>query len=305
MGDTPNKHSYPGNNINDTKNGITLISIGKVISNTDTADGGRIKVRIKGIDDQIDSSKLPFCLPMLPRFINIVPKVGESVLIFKFNTGNNFENRMWLGPIISQPQKLKEDPHNFSSTSLYNGGILSPEASPSTLPDANGIYPKKEYIALQGRDNTDLIFKDNEVLIRAGKFKKDENLKFNKETISYIQLKNDVVIKEAKNNASEERGTVVNVVANKINLLTHKGSPRFVLNGQDDLISDKELNTILTKSHPMVYGDKLNELLYLFQQFVSSHTHPYPGLPPVQDDNVKTLLNYNLEQLLSQNIRIN
>lgn len=305
MGDTPNKHSFQGRNINDIQNGISLISLGRVISNTDDADGGRLKVRIKGVDDQIDTSDLPFCLPMLPRFINIIPKVGETVLVFTFNSANKFENRMWMGPIISQPQKLKNDPFYYSSTSLYDGGVVSPEEAPSTIPEANGVYPKKEHIALQGRDNSDIIFKDNEIVIRAGKFEIDNNLKFNKENPSYIQLKNDVVLKEGEGNNPEERGTVVNMVGSQINLLSHKGSPRFVLNDQEDLITDDELKNILERTHPLVYGDILVELLSLFKEFVASHVHSYPGNPPVQDKNIENLLNFNLERLLSQNIRIN
>lgn len=277
------------------------ISIGKVVSIIDEFDGGRIKVRIKGLDDKSSDGDLPYSFPLLPKFINIIPNIGESVFVFLLKSENQYDNRMWLGPIISQPQKLNNDPHYFTSTSLLSSGIVSPEQAPSTLPNAKGIYPDKKNIAIQGRDNSDLIFKKNEIVLRAGKFVIGDNLKFNKKNIGYIQIKHNVPI-DLENNVS---GTVTNIISDKINLISHNGSPRFVLNNQDELISDNELDKILKNAHQLVYGDILLEFIKLVKNFIINHSHPYHGLPPVKDNNVNDVINFNLNRLLSDNIRIN
>lgn len=295
-----NKHNYGLSNNFDSISVSDSILIGKVVSNTDEFDGNRIKVRIKGIDDKVKDSELPFAFPLLAKFINIVPANGESVFIFLLKENNKFDNRMYLGPIISQPHKLAYDPHFYSSGSLLNNGFVSPEKAPSTYPDAKGVSPTVDNISMQGRDNTDLLFKPNEIIMRAGRHEYGNPLKFNKKSPGYIQLKNNVNI-DSKNT----KGSVTNIVASKINLLSHNGSPRFNLTGQDDTIVESEMLKIFEKSHKMVYGDLLVEFINLFKKFAVNHVHPYSGMPPVQDENLNKLMSYNLNNILSENIRLN
>lgn len=309
----PNKYSGGAGklNINTEQTTIPIFHIGKVISVFDEFDAGRIKVRIKGVDDSISDKDLPYCIPNLPKFISLTPQIGETVIVTTFdiemgNISNIYNERLWMGPLISQPQKLKYDPYNFSSQSLLKRGVKALEEAPSTLPNAKGIYPEKEWISIQGRDNADIILKPSEVLIRAGKHKTTNNLVFNKKDIGFIQIKHGVTIKKAENiKSKDETGSVANIVASKINLLTHNGKPTFVLNNQDDQISNAELEKILDNAHPLVFGDKLNEFLELVKTFVATHVHPYHGLPTDQSINVKKLLNFDLNSLISDNVKTN
>jgi hypothetical protein len=296
-----NKYNIGGKNIFDSAPIFDNIFIGKVVSIADEFDGGRIKVRIKGIDDKLNDNDLIYAFPLLPKFINILPEVGESVFVFLLKDDNKYDNRMWLGPIISQPQKLKFDPHFHTSTSLLSTGIISPERAPSTLPEAKGVYPDKRNVAIQGRDNTDIILKPKEIVLRAGKFDVGNNLKFNKKNLGYIQIKHNVTI----DSENDTKGSVTNIVSNKINLLSHDGNPRFILNDQENLISSTELEKILTKTQPLVYGNVLLEFIKLFINYAVNHNHAYHGLPPVKDSNVDDLLKFDLNRLLSENIRIN
>jgi hypothetical protein len=305
------KYAYKGNSITDRNYNINeMISIGRVTSVTDSDDMGRIQVRIKGMDDSIDSDNdLPYVFPMLPKHINILPKIGEAVLVFRLYEGKKYDNRLYVGPIISQPQKLEKDNFFLSSLAGFSFGEVDPDVAHSNLPEANGVFPKKDDIAIQGRDNTDIIFKEGEVLIRAGKHITGEKLKFNSENPAYIQLKNDVVLKKGEDNQPDEKGTVTNVVASKINLITHKdGSPRFNVSGQDDLISDDEMLKIVSEAHPLVFGDKLLDYLKLQRNAFINHVHPYAGKKP-QDlagaNDIDKYLEYDLDSLISKNIRIN
>lgn len=296
-----NKHRLNDNGFFNKQAPSNLIYIGRVASNEDEYDGGRLRIRIDGLDDSIKDEDLPLAFPLIPKFFGVTPNVGEAVMVFKTNIDTDFENRMWIGPIISQPQFLKNDPYFFTATSTMDSGVVEPQEAPSNNPEARGVYPDKKYVTIQGRNNNDIIFKDNELVIRNGKHIVDENLKFNNETISYIQLKNDVVLDEE----SEKVGSVTNVVANKINLLSHDGVPSFNLTDRDNLITDEQMKRILENSSPLVYGDKLVSLLELIKEFVNNHSHPYNGLPPVKDKNTQEILTTNLQDLLSKNIRIN
>ena len=143
---------------------------GIVLSNNDPNDAGRIKVRIKGVDDSILDGDLPFCFPMLQKFFHVTPKVGEVVFILIPSAKNPYSDRVFFGPIVSQPQMLFKDTYLDGATSMLNSGFMREKPSPSSIPENKGVSPNKEDVAIQGRDNSDLIFKPNEVVIRAGKF---------------------------------------------------------------------------------------------------------------------------------------
>ena len=108
--------------------------------------------------------------PFLPAYINIVPKVKENIKIIFHNTKLRFQNKEYIGPTISQPQKLFFEDFN-SGRKLYSPGALFKEnKSIKGETDTQGIFPHENTIALNGRNNSDFIFGNREVIIRAGKF---------------------------------------------------------------------------------------------------------------------------------------
>jgi len=260
--------------------GYKIISLGEVISIDDPNGLGRIKVRIKGSqsrggDDGILDNDLPWCFPLLPKFISTKPKTKEAVYVFNFGKDKQHADRLFLGPIISQLDKLDFDPFYVSALDGFSFGSESPNVSLDTIPELKGVFPDPNDVSIQGRYNTDIIQSKNQVLIRAGKFEISEKnkknpypFKFNNKTQAYIKIDNDVTID------SKNKGTITTIVSNKINLLTHKdGSPRFNLTNQENLISDEEMSKILKEAHPLVFGDVLLEYLRLLKDAFLTHVH--------------------------------
>lgn len=325
------KYSIEGKNEANQPLGTSLIQRGKVISINDVDDAGRIKVRVMGVDNNLLDENLVFAVPLLPKHINIVPKVGDGVLIFRFESQNRNVDRMYLGPIVPQPQDLGGADYETKAWNAYSFGLTQLGPAPTKRKKLKGGYPEKEDISLQGKKNSDLILKEDEVLLRAGKFvfqgdKADNSrsdnefddiggrkLKFNTRTQGYIQIKYNAKINIADGNKDKgEYGTITNVVSNKINLLTHKhGNPRFALTNQDNLISDEEMQKILKEAHPLVFGDKLVEFLKLMKNAILNHSHKYQGLPPhgegqsLAAKSVQEMNSYDLDEILSKNIKIN
>jgi hypothetical protein len=96
--------------------------------------------------------------------------------------------------------------------------------------------------------------------------------------------------------------SVINVVANKINLLSHDGND-FNLTDPESLITDEEQERINNEAHPIVYGDKLVEFLNLVKEYVKLHVHPYHGRE-ADPSTVKTgVLNFDLNTILNNDIR--
>jgi len=315
MDQGPNKYGGGGGqpSINDTGNYPYAVYIGKVISTTDDSDGGRIRARIYGMDGSIsdDDPKLS-AIPLLPKFIGIMPKKGESVFIFVQDQTRQQGERFWVGPIISQPQFLNEDPHFFTSRSIFkSGGLVAPDVAPSKVATANGIYPKKEEIAFQGRDNTDLIFRPRQVVIRAGKFlidkPKGSNIPvYNGKNPAYFKLAYNTPIN--KTDSTVTKGSLAAMVAEKLLLVTFGGKKNdfkeFKPTEPNVELTDNTILELLSKAEPAVYGYVLVEFLKLFKEYAAKHNHNYPGNPPVQDKVVQDVLGYDLNKLLAENIRL-
>lgn len=97
--------------------------------------------------------------------------------------------------------------------------------------------------------------------------------------------------------------SVINVVANKINLLSHDGPKNFELANPKGLITDDEQEKINNESQSIVYGDKLVEFLELVKKYVSLHSHPYHGLPADPSKLTNDVTGFNLNNILNKNIK--
>jgi hypothetical protein len=302
---------------------FTLWHYGIVISIDDPYVAGRIRVRIEGVDNDISQSNelldpdkggLPWCQPLMPKFINVVPIVGETVKVAVFDFRNKKIRREYIGPVISQqrpPELLKSPffPNKWRvEVGNYNGAWTE---NPESLDGSWKIYPDKEDIALLGRRNTDIILRNkseyDEIILRAGKIDYKDildpsnstnngsvlggNFKLNKVNPAYITINhtlpqtftstNEEDATKKKLNLDDDR-THINVVADKINLISHEGSSirgyaPAILKGDDVLTQLKTENDDL---HPLPYGDVLWDFMTKMRAFVEGHIHPYSGLPP-------------------------
>ena len=423
---------------------VPIIRIGEVISIIDPTKSGTIKVRLQGIDANESDSQLIPCVPLLPKYLVTLPKVGESVFIFQYESNmstpvTSFKNkRFWIGPLITQPTKLDNEPYNSSLSILPDGyeQLRNPNLE-------KGSYGNDDDVILQGRYNTDIIQKDRQIWLRTGKTLDGEPNRFNDVDLGYIhlkygteKLKRKIVDKEVteripqfpditinviintitndgqilsgdltndrytasdvdrtevfitisdyktgelvngfenktdyvgtnsrqkgtdsakqfidnnkgdrwsiKSNSNEiitgykgengiavsdsikepiestktikviefEKGeqpssSVINVVANKINLISHDGEHTFELTNPESLITDEEQEKINNEAHPIVYGDTLVKFLELVKNYVNLHVHPYHGREADPSTVKNDVLNFDLNTILNPNINTN
>lgn len=311
------------------------------------ADPNLIRCRIDSnvFDKDLADSQLPNCYPLLPKHVNIVPKVGEMVFIILLDPANRYSDRLYFGPIISSPANLFKDTVDKTALASLAISPVSPNLDIDTLKSAIGVFPQREDIALQGRDNADIILKENETLIRAGQHELNNNLVFNSKNPSYIQIRFDAPIAK-KQNANQtggsngfsqggynfslsgqefsptkptatdgsggnntKNGSVINIVSDKINILGHSDTDRdYILGNNENYISDEELLNIIENAHPVVFGDTLLDYLKKLELAFMNHVHRFPGLKPsaVDGENyLKEYLEYPVETMLSKNIKVN
>ena len=306
---------------------MKTVQIGAVESIDDPQALGRIRVRIngpanRGGDNGIPTKELPWSFPMIPKFFSSAPKIGEAVFVIILSNTKTHSDRLYFGPIISSIDKLNFDNYSTTALNAFTFSYLNPPVDVKRIPALKGIFPSNEDISIQGRYNTDLTLKKNELVLRVGKFEEsspNENnpyaFQFNRTTQGYVQIRNDVPISKIKNDGTQDKGSVANIVANKINLLTHKdGSPRFNLTNQDDLFSNDEILNVITTAHPLAFGDIQLQYLILLKKAFLNHVHNNNGNQPTdlviggQTQDVREFKKQaeNLEaQMLSRNIHIN
>lgn len=307
------------------KQGVSLIKVAQVLSVDDSAGGLRIKAKL---EQDKDTNKIPWALPLLPKTFQSVPKVGEAVLIITAMSNNKESQRFYIGPLISQKQNHEYDPYDYgkdSAASLLQGGFVSPLELLSNFPETNGAFPNTNDVAVLGRGGEDIILKENEkegseeIDLRCGirlePINPTDDLKgkvvFNEENPAYIQLKykNGLTknTKQSSNEFDEQDGSsAVNIVADKINIISHKDNEKHKLTDRKTLIDENELSEIMEKLHEVPYGDLLVKFLNIFVTAFLTHVHPLGGTPPCVSSEVLSLINENanIDKIISKNVRI-
>lgn len=280
-----------------------ILRLAKVLSVTDDNAGLRIKVRLTPEDKDIpDDKDLPFTFPLLPKLIHINPKVGEYVLVIPMTQDEGNGDRFFIGPVISQQYGLFAETEEGRARCLLLGGSRSkPRENPDFEPAFNGTVPEHDDIALQGRDNADVILKRNQLLMRCG-FKTSTigDLAFNKKDPAYIQMKYDQFAGQSSPHS------FVNVVADRINLISHDGAVKNGINvtNPDGYINKDAQNALQGNAHNMVYGDLLIEYLEKLVRLISEHTHPMAMDPPILTTPQEEVINENLKAFVSDNIKL-
>jgi len=284
-----------------------IFEIARVVNVEDIFGGDRIQARTFN-DRTTANDQIPFAFPLLPKHLYIKPKIGEYVIILAYDDAHRF----FIGPIIPQLNKLEIEDTLYAK-SFFDEGIVAPNINPEYVRNSDGVFPKADEIALMGRKNTDIIFKDDEVWIRAGKYNEVGGNKVFSLNPTYIKIKHDLETNFYTNRAGEniEYKTTATFVADEINLISssNKAKQLFKVNDPNDMITDIELQNILEKAYRLPYGDILAEILLDTLNFAVTHVHngnlAPPSLSPETVELIAQIRNKINTKLLSNNIRIN
>jgi hypothetical protein len=287
------QQSNPYKKETNKENPVRNIYYGEVISIDDPNQGGRIRVKIPDFDNKTGNDQLPFAYPILPKFFWIIPQVGEVVRVFIEDVRYPQRGRHWMGSIISQPQKIAYDGY-FTALSTSNVATINTEANPDSYPDAIGVFPDVQDVALLGRKNTDVLLKDKQIQIRVGKHKIDNILSLNKENPAFIQMD---FIQVDKNTTQSS----VVTMANKIAFITHEGDPK--LKAYD--LSATDLQSVFNKTHPLGRADLIVEAFEVMRNAMLQHIHGYSGIVADKNAAINQLEKVDFTKIMQQNIRIN
>jgi len=138
-------------------------------------------------------------LPFLPYFVNQVPKKGENVMLFYYNKNSQTDkNKFYMLGTFSSPTTIKHEDTASSQTRLM-GGFSNSTSRLQPIKNQDGTYKEQKTkgvfvepvdISLNGRDSADIIIKEDELLLRAGKHRKfgSGEMPVADDTRSFLQL---------------------------------------------------------------------------------------------------------------------
>ena len=122
------------------------------------------------------TSRDPFIFnPLLPYFLYQVPKVEELIYIMYYNPDFKYQNQFYVQAMYSSPT-LSSFEYYVGAQKFTGLGVQYQNPRPIKNQDGTyaspfpkGVFPEPTHNALLGRNSADIIVKENEVLIRAGK----------------------------------------------------------------------------------------------------------------------------------------
>lgn len=305
----------------------TVISLGVVERLDDETGGGRIKVRLLD-DSNRKQDEIPYAFPLLPKVFHSMPKVGESVLVITTKLDNKDSQRYFIGPIISQPQNFDNAQYGGATgpaTSVLQGSVVGPKESIADFPRTEGAFPDKSDVAIVGRKGEDIILRSrkrgseeengSEIDLRCGvrkmayAEKNQEALTgpvvFNSENPVYIQMR----YKKGLLDGGMTGDGVINLVADKINLISHqdttkKGSLVNTDGKKNCLLDDADMYDLMNSLHNTTYGDILVPILEKICRAITTHVHNFGPVPPNDSPEIAEVKSLNLWSIISPYVRI-
>lgn len=292
------------------------IRFGWVTNVDDPTGAGRIQVRTKYDNFNGNDEDLQYYFPLLPKVFHVKPKKDELVILFTMASSEFEVTNYYIGPIISQPQKIKHefytDAQKITDRSPF-GYEPNPEYEQGVLPT---LYPGNDDICMDSRGNTGIQLKNNEVRIKSGvRILTDKGFVNNTENPAFISLK--YYPDNTYGDYGEGFKSTATIVADKINLLGANSEDPDTKNipvthnedneaeDKDNLISDSAMQELVRKAHQIPYGDKLVEFLTDLRDALATHVHPFPTMAPCNDEKMKKVASYNFDNMLSDIVRIN
>jgi hypothetical protein len=313
-----------------------VAKIGTVINNIDPYGGGRVQIRLSD-DDTLNDPDIPWAFPGIPKHFHILPKIGEACWVITPETSNfgKISERLYFGPIISQLDRLDYE-IDMTAESFYDEALVYPALNPQWDENSVGVYPYSEHsesirsgeigeiIGLLGRQNNDVLLKDNELWLRVGKYNVSNNRKVFSSHPGFIKMKNYKDVSPVYNRVDETGNTdfsssyktVSTVVSDEILLISSspnaKGEDKYMnhggkypVNNPREMVDDETIKDILETAHRLPYGDVLVDFLDKFRSAFLNHEHNIVLVPPVRNKEIENIAAYDLEEMLTNNIKIN
>ena len=299
-----------GENVKNKKKSKGLFSTEKEIAIQGRGDGDLIFKKNETVlrinkfmgDDRTTFNNLNVGYLQLKSPVDIIKESIEEEIIGYESVPPEFRINAIIRPLTYNGEETEEDDEFAEEFQVFvqkidkdNSIIFRQSSSEKTLVDAKNFAT--DNIRIAAGDTIKWLLETTSPTL--------QNLypsNYNYEDI--IEVKRTVT-KEVNKAIKKSNDSIINVVADRINLISYDGDHNYNLTNGGDLINNKTQKQIQQRAQSIVYGEKLVEFLGLVKDYVINHVHAYHGVPSDPEQSKKNLLEFDLESILNKNIKTN
>lgn len=220
---------------------MKLVSLGICVDNNDPKGIGRIRFNLLGSNIGAREGAIDYTMwgvkdtfvaqPFLPTNINFIPEKGQTIKIITYDNENSLVNQEYIsGPFTTSHDYNSQTNSKQIENTTY--GVLvekSPDIKTNTgeyiKKKSEGSLPKVTDYAIQGKYGSDVLFTENGIQLRGGKYPTKEFVKGNqKEEILNYPIMSDNIAKlnlKKFSNKMELKKSKENVEVLDVSVLKH------------------------------------------------------------------------------------
>lgn len=276
---------------------MKIIDIGICVDNIDPLCQGRIRVAryndIRGAVEKTTKYEFwddndPFlALPFLPVNLNFIPEIGQSCKIINYSSDKELINKEYLAGPFTTSYDFNSQTFSQQLTDTTYG---VPIQKKTAIRDSDGKYirlkaensfAKEKDFAIYGKNNSDVLFTENGLVIRGGKLLSKEAASIaNKETLLETPLM-----------ASKSSRMYFKKFPKKMTLERVPKTIEKVENGKLKFIIEYYLNDLTTPTELRVFVYKVTSTVgatFDTNYFTESTSLSLGGLKLLNDDGTQT-----------------
>ena len=178
-----------------------ILDIGICVDNQDPKHMGRIRINrysdqtgvVEGVFKDYEkwgTKDLFVASPLLPANFNFIPEIGQAIKIINYNTDKDSVNMEYISGPFTNMHDFNGQSHTGQLENTSYGSVV--KHGPDII-DKNGVYvnPKSEgsfakhnHYGIYGKYGSDVIFTDDGVMLRGGKFKSKKSQNANEKSVT-------------------------------------------------------------------------------------------------------------------------
>ena len=253
---------------------MSYIKLAIVDDNIDPKGIGRIRFKVMGESSSARENAIkyeswdsndPFVAnPFLPTNINYIPEIGQTVKILTYDPDNDYNNREYIaGPFTtihdwnSQTNSRQLENTSYGIVVQKSKDIFNKSIGTYVKKESEGSLPNFKDYAIHGPYGSDILFTENGVNLRGGKYVvKDTPKKVDVENFPIMSEKRSLLSLKKFSTKKENK-----IVETEIEVLPNKKLQYVVEYNVDDL-ENPTLISWYVYEVKNVYGDTFNTAVF-------------------------------------------
>lgn len=255
---------------------MSYIKLAIVDDNLDPLGIGRVRYKVmgesssareRGVKYEPWDSNDPFLAkPFLPTNINYIPEVGQTIKIVTYDPNNDLVNREYIAGPFTTIHDFNSQVNSQQLGGTSYGGVV--KKTKDLINSVTGTYKNKKSegslakfsdYAIYGPYGSDVLFTENGISLRGGKYLSKDSPKAAKEDIQSLPIRTDkTAIFSLKKFSSKQENKLIKVSE----FVIPKGKLNYVVEYNVDSLTNPTTISWYVYEVKDVYGDTFNTSVF-------------------------------------------